>query len=677
MEEIKLQRKNIKKVMYALAIICSIYFSYLIYHAYSVGGKISLILALILSTISIYLVDIVDKTVKWGKISKKVLCMLGVVSILLASIILLSDFDFFTKKFVKSNVTITVLKEKNNNSRGNEVYIRGIVQGNTLQNLKKVKRSQGWKYKGGKIGTTGEAVDELTIPLKKSNRSKIVLQTSESSGKVKITDGKYEEIIDLYSYKTEMKDYVIKGNCHIDLLFGIRLLCSYGMILLVVFILILVSYDLFKKNKSIILPIFLLILALRCFYYSNLQAYSTFDDTQTYIEYSFRDFIHLKFPARTPVYPLIILICKALFGTKYLNFVVLFQICVSFIAVIYFYKILKLIIKNKIVIAVVTFIYGVTPAICGYDNCILTESLALSGYVFFIYNMIKYIKENKLRNGLLAVGISLVFTFLRPTCLILVAILLVFWVARFLFDRKSIKTDFYCFIGSIFSIGVILIYSLIFYQTHQIFSISDPTIRQNLFICISQGFYKASNDKNFIQDIESKTKEVEETTNLTGNLKVWEVEEFIQEKYGNKRVQELTVYCKKQMKEEYHHYLLLLLKSTYASFYSSYSKLIMNYDNFLLDIQLFVTKFVNFSYVYLMILTELGITLYKCIKEKQVPWIHVGLFAFTFTIMASSFIGTNSEYMRTSIGVVPFFYISIAIFLNYICRTGQNKIQKA
>lgn len=73
-----------------------------------------------------------------------------------------------------------------------------------------------------------------------------------------------------------------------------------------------------------------------------------------------------------------------------------------------------------------------------------------------------------------------------------------------------------------------------------------------------------------------------------------------------------------------------------------------------------------------MILAELGIMIYKWIKEKKVPWIHAGIFAFSFTIMVSSFIGTNAEYMRTSIGVVPFLYLSVAIFIDYLYRIKKN-----
>ena len=228
------------------------------------------------------------------------------------------------------------------------------------------------------------------------------------------------------------------------------------------------------------------------------------------------------------------------------------------------------------------------------------------------------------------------------------------------------------------SIVMIGIYSVIFYQTHQIYSISDPTIRQDLFICIDQGFYQASNNKEFIYDIENRKKEVEKTTNLTGNRKIWAIEETIQEKYGNKKVQELTAYCKRMMKDEYVRYLINLVKKSATITYCGYSNLLPNCNSMVLDVQIFLFNIVNFSYVYIMILIEFIVFVYKWIKEKRIPWIHAGIFGFSLTIMISSFVGTNAEYMRTSIGVVPFFYMSLAIFLDYILMSvGKIKQQKA
>ena len=85
--------------------------------------------------------------------------------------------------------------------------------------------------------------------------------------------------------------------------------------------------------------------------------------------------------------------------------------------------------------------------------------------------------------------------------------------------------------------------------------------------------------------------------------------------------------------------------------------------------------YILITFVYFMIIVELIITLYKQIKEKTVPWIHMGIFGFSFAIMLSSFIGTNAEFMRTSIGVLPFFYMALAMLIDYIFLKMQKSSQ--
>jgi len=666
-----------KSLLYIVAVIFSIFLAYLIDNAYSIGGRIFFVIAIVLSVISSFLIFLFNKNVQVKNIKAKILKIIFVISIILSIIMLICNFNFFTKKFKKSEVKLIQLEEKNEYSLGNQVTVTSIVQGNKVQDVFDGKIYGNWvwdDYSNTKISAQNGGSKFLRVLFDKSNDIRITFEKNENSGKVKIVDGEYESIIDLYSYKTDTYSYEVKSNCYIDILFVIRLIFSFAMLLFVTLLVLIASYYLYKTQKSIILPTLVLILLLRGFYYSNLKAYTLYPDSESYIEYDFSKLLNLEIPARTPIYPLVIKMCQTIFGMElFREFVVLFQMLVSFIAVIYFYKLLKLMIKKEGVIAFITLIYGTTNAIWGWDHSILTESLALSGYVFFLYNIIKYIKGANLFNGIWAVIISIILTFLRPTSIILTVLLFAFWIGRFIFDRKEIKTDFKCFLGSLLSLVLIIVYSIIFYQTHQIYSISDPTIRQNLFICIDQGFYKSSDNRQFIEDIEAEKEAVKDNPYYSSsNLKVWKVEEIIQEKYGNKKVQELTAYCVKQNIPQYIEYVINLIKDSSTTQYYGYSAMLPDYDSVMYDIQVLITKIANFSYIYFLIIMELIITLYKWIKEKIVPWLHIGIFGFSFAIMLSTFIGTNAEFMRTSIGVLPFFYMALAMLIDYILLKAQK-----
>ena len=81
-------------------------------------------------------------------------------------------------------------------------------------------------------------------------------------------------------------------------------------------------------------------------------------------------------------------------------------------------------------------------------------------------------------------------------------------------------------------------------------------------------------------------------------------------------------------------------------------------------------NFITFGYAYIAIIIELILLVYKWLKNKKVPWLDCGLFAFPLIIIMSSFIGTNDEFMRTAICTVPFTFITYILLLHNIF---QNK----
>lgn len=663
--------KKIKaNIVYFVLVLCSIYISFLIYNAYSVGGKASLIIVEGLILISILLGRLFYKNIDINRLSKKNKNIVKIITVFVTFLVLICDFSFFTNSFKNTKITIVPLEEKNEYSNGNNITINSILRGNNPVLLDDIKVSKGWKHKDEKITAKNTNRTELNLSIKKSNHAKIIFDTNVNSGKVKIIDGDNESVIDLYSYKSDYIEYNVQSNSYTDFSFIIKLIASFAMIYSIVYILLYSCYYLYQTKKSIMLPTLLLIGIIRMFYYSKLYSYTIFYDSTSYMDYDFAGLLHLIFPGRTPIYPLIISIFTLVVGTRLnVNFVVLFQILISFIAVIYFYKTMKLTLKNKYIISVTTLLYAVTPAIMGYDNCILTESLALSGYVFFIYNIIKYIKQDKLNNGVVAVIIAFILTFLRPTSLLLVGILFVFLIARFIFDKSNMKNDIKCFIASTISVILIVIYANIFYQTHQLFTISDPMVRQEFFICIDQGFYKASSDKEFVSEV---SKMIEEERQKTGREQYdkWEVIRPLMSKYGNVKIKSITSECKKNMRNEYIKYVTDTVKSLCSTSYDAYSAKLPNANSLLLNILISIFKIINFSVVYLMIVIEFFITLYKWIKNRQIPWIDLGLFGFSFVIVVSSIIGTNAEFARTSVAVIPFIYISLAKIIEDI----QTKI---
>ena len=194
-----------------------------------------------------------------------------------------------------------------------------------------------------------------------------------------------------------------------------------------------------KKRNGKTFMLFIAVLVVRCIVYSAMVEYRLFPDSESYINFPFRDMLELNFTSgRTPVYPFIIRICLFIFGDKFsLQAVVALQRIVSFIAVIVFYNILKLLLKSKRAIYFLTFLYGTSVSIIGWDGNILTESFALSGTVFFIYYMFKYLNNPSIKSGMISIILLFVLVFLRPSFMLFEGIICIFWIARFIIFKSE------------------------------------------------------------------------------------------------------------------------------------------------------------------------------------------------------------------------------------------------
>lgn len=109
-----------------------------------------------------------------------------------------------------------------------------------------------------------------------------------------------------------------------------------------------------------------------------------YPDSSMYIDFDSSTILHgYTINARPPVYGMLLDFTEAVFGSYYLEATVAIQILCSALAVFVFTAIMgRLHIRGPWKQLVVLF-FGASPAIAGWDHCILTESLSLSLAVFF------------------------------------------------------------------------------------------------------------------------------------------------------------------------------------------------------------------------------------------------------------------------------------------------------
>lgn len=617
------------------------------------------------------------------------------------SIILFKWDKLVPKDYIDNTITITTLESKDSSSQGFETWLLGIeVDGKSID-LQSIDSQQGFNYRqesGVLIANALEEVGSLSLKVQGGNSVNIHLGKHSYSGMVQIRSDSKIEIINLYDevgsdILYHIEPIVRKSSAiynSIMLLICLVILCYINMWILtfvylkflkqkskvriknnnyhmksILNIYVSKSLAFVYENKGIIL-VFISILLVRLIYLITNQIAYLYPDSWGYMEYDFNKLFSLDFSnGRTPIYPMILRIFKIVFGeSNYLNFVCYFQMIVSFIATVYFYKTLKLISNKKWLILSITFFFGASNAFSGYDFVILTESLALSGTIFLIYHLFRYLKTNSIKNGVHAIFISLILTFLRPSFLLLVIILLAFWIVQQLITKK--KEIFKLIFFSLISCGVIFLYSYFFFNSMGIFTISDPMPRQLLVIAIDRGYHLDSADTEYVNYVESCIKENEDP---------WYTVNKALPYFGLKRTQD---YAKECIKNNFSVYIrdLVYISGINANYdFVSYNIPKENISKEILTLRnLCIGLFDVLKPIHGLVLALyfIVITLKGLFKDKKMFWLPCGFGVFILLIFISSMIATCGEYIRTMIHVYPFIYIGIAYLLE-INISGQNE----
>ncbi len=410
----------------------------------------------------------------------------------------------------------------------------------------------------------------------------------------------------------------------------------------------------FPKSRDIsIYIVFITILFIRIIYSVYWKWGVLCPDSYGYMEYDFISLLKLNFAdaGRTPVYPLILQILRLLFGEdRFLVYVVFVQCIVSYISVLYFFRICSIITAHHWIKITFTFLYGITSVICGWDYVILTESFAISGTVFFIYHIFCYMLYEKSKNGFMAIILLFFLIFLRPSFLLLYVISFCFLILRILFKKNNTYKIFLtCISGWI----IIMLYSCVFYTYHGIFSVSDPLPRQLLYACIERDYYKNYQDRDFVLQVE---------TSLKGNENnVWNTMTEILGYYGKGESQKIAKECIINNLPQYINDEFLLSLGILCYDFGTYAQAHDNMPdifNTYFTVWNSATNLVKPIHGIFVGIITLFLSLWNLFRKKM-AWIACGLSVFIFGIFISTMILTCGEYARTMIHIVPFVFVGI------------------
>lgn len=188
--------------------------------------------------------------------------------------------------------------------------------------------------------------------------------------------------------------------------------------------------------------------------------------------------------ARTPVYPLVITVFRVVFGLDAGGMMTaIFQWLVFFVAVNYFRKSLLLLGVGTRGTFLTTAVFALCPGVFHYNICYLTESLAISGMVFFIYFIIRLGKAPVARDMYIAAVILAFLVFLRPAFIYLLPLTAIFVGMLWLrFRKEAVRTLRAGFLSLAVVAGLYVGYGVAVYHCYGLHTISYISVYNNLYL---------------------------------------------------------------------------------------------------------------------------------------------------------------------------------------------------
>jgi len=163
-----------------------------------------------------------NKLLKGGKFDAKGMLLCGVISLSLLVAWSSTLIPILTPISKWADITITALGTKNDKSASTEVWITALNNGGVPYDFSRVIVDSAWEIKNNKIASFRRQPAVLNLHISDAATPYVLFTMHPWSGKVKITDGSEETIVDLYTpgengeYRYDVKNIFVKhGTSHV------------------------------------------------------------------------------------------------------------------------------------------------------------------------------------------------------------------------------------------------------------------------------------------------------------------------------------------------------------------------------------------------------------------------------------------------------------------------------
>lgn len=412
-----------------------------------------------------------------------------------------------------------------------------------------------------------------------------------------------------------------------------------------------------KFLKEPLVYLIIIIAILQGVIYNNTAEIGITGDTDGYLHYYdsgsiFKGFVSNK---RPPVYPYFIKLIKKIGGEENLERnVVIAQEILFFITLILFYYTLKFLIKNKIIICVLTLIFGIAPSIVIWNTFIITESLTGLEMMFLAFITIKYLKKpSKLLGSLIGfVIITMILT--KPAFIYIIPIYLLFVVLRWFLNKDERKKLYFAMGSIIICCIILLMYCMKIKADYGTFGLTSVSNINTMLTIIYSGAYNEKPD----EPVSLSIKEI--TQSQPTEAESYKIYDSIGSKYS---VSELKDYSKKIINTKtYREFIINRFISmgnenigvTYDKGNNSNEGSMYNFES-LNGLILPIT----FGIVYVILLASIIYLIWYLIKYKKINWICAFFTSMIFANIFTLIVGAPFEEQRL-------FFPSVCLVLLYL-----------
>ncbi|MDM7987578.1 MAG: glycosyltransferase family 39 protein [Smithella sp.] len=207
---------------------------------------------------------------------------------------------------------------------------------------------------------------------------------------------------------------------------------------------------------------------------------------------------------RTPLYPYIIKFFQYASGENLVSHLIVFQQAISFLSIIPFYFVSQSVIKDKSIAVIATLFYGLWHPVLIQNVHLNPEFLCFAGSILLLWILVKYLeKPGKMKA--LSLGILPFFLImLKPTYLMLIFVVFLFFVLRLVVVREEKKIVYWGLVGLLVSSAGVLGYCEMNKKHNGQFVLSNIALNNTLFHISYSGAYRDGGDPELIAIIDAK-----------------------------------------------------------------------------------------------------------------------------------------------------------------------------